>query len=393
MKTARKPKKSAPAPSIALTPRQAAIAKLSRTLWIGGGIALLVGVIAGLAVYGDQIDRLIYPGKIKLASGKEIDDVEPKINENNRPKGDAPDGMVWIPGGQFYMGIDDDAFPDAEIHPVYVDGFWMDKTEVTNAQFAKFVDATKYVTDAEKKVNPKDFPEVPAHEWTAEKLKPFSIVFRKPTDSKVDLRDHLTWWARVPGADWKHPDGPDSSIKGLEKYPVVHISYNDAVAYCKWANKRLPTEAEWEFAARGGLDRKDFPWGDEQKPGGKWMCNIWQGRFPVENTKEDGFEGAAPVASFPANAFGLHDMSGNVWEWCADWYQANYYENSPRKNPKGPNSGFDLQEPGQPKRVQRGGSFLCADNYCVRYVLGTRGKGEVTSSANHIGFRCVKDAN
>jgi formylglycine-generating enzyme len=374
-----------------------AMRKLYRVLSIIAGLALFLGVVAVLTIYRDQIFK---PRTgLKRATDMPIEQIEPMVNANNRPKGEAPEGMVWIPGGQFYMGcdlIDDYGAPMASdaffVHPVYVDGFWMDKTEVTNEQFAKFIEATNYVTDAEKKIDPKDFPEVKASDWTPEKLQPFSIVFRKPPpNAKVDLRIP-TWWDREPGASWKHPDGPKSSVQGLEKYPVVHISFNDAVAYCKWAKRRLPTEAEWEFAARGGLDRKLFPWGDEQKPDGKWMCNIWQGEFPVQNTKEDGFEGAAPVASFPANAFGLHDMSGNVWEWCADWYQANYYRKSPRRNPQGPDSGFDMQEPGQPRRVKRGGSFLCADNYCRRYVLGTRDNGEIGSAANHTGFRCVKNA-
>ncbi len=392
MKTAKKPTAPAAPPPIAMNPRQIALRKLYRGLKIVVGLALFLGAVALLTVYGDD---LIHPRrKIKLASGKEVEDVEPKINTNNTPTGEAPQGMVWIPGGQFYMGIDDDDYPDANfVHPVYVDGFWMDKTEVTNEQYAKFVEATKYVTDAEKKINPKDFPQVKASEWTPEKLLPCSIVFRKPpSNAEVDLDDYHSWWGLEPGASWKHPEGPDSTIKGREKHPVVHISYNDAVAYCKWAKRRLPTEAEWEFAARGGLDRKDYPWGEELKPDGKWVCNVWQGRFPIENTKEDGYEGAAPVASFPPNAFGLHDMSGNVWEWCADWYQANYYRDSPRKNPQGPDSGFELREPGL-RRVQRGGSFLCADSYCSRYVLGTRHSGEVGSAANHLGFRCVKDAN
>jgi formylglycine-generating enzyme required for sulfatase activity len=216
----------------------------------------------------------------------------------------------------------------------------------------------------------------------------------------IDLRDYRSWWDPKVGASWKHPDGPGSNIKGRENFPVVHICYHDAVAYCRWAKKRLPTEAEWEFAGRGGLDRKLYPWGDELKVDGKWMANAWQGEFPYTNTKEDGFDGAAPVASFPPNAYGLYDMSGNVWEWCADWYRKDHYIQRCRdvdphtaiRNPTGPDSGFDLEEPGLPKRVQRGGSFLCAENFCTRYVIGTRGKGEITSAQNHCGFRCVKDA-
>jgi formylglycine-generating enzyme required for sulfatase activity len=307
--------------------------------------------------------------------------------------------MVWIPGGEFYMGVDPDAFPglskkhiemntkDATwLHLVYVDGFWMDKTEVTNEAFAKFIKATGYVTDAEKKPTQEQFPtEHP------DKLKPFSITFKKPAPG-VPVRDFHDWFAIEYGACWKRPEGHGSTIVGRDNYPVVHISYNDAVAFCRWAGKRLPTEAEWEFAARGGLDRKLYPWGDELKPTGKWMANVWQGEFPTENTKEDGFEGAAPVGSFPPNAYGLYDVSGNVWEWCADWYRADYYLDSPDKNPKGPISGFVSHEPGAQKRVQRGGSFLCADNYCLRYVVGTRMDGEIGSAASHIGFRCVKDA-
>jgi formylglycine-generating enzyme required for sulfatase activity len=262
----------------------------------------------------------------------------------------------------------------------------MDKYEVTNAQFAKFVKATKYVTIAEQDPDPADFPGVPK-----EKLKPFSGVFVKPSpDAKV--RDELDWWKPVQGACWHAPEGPGSSIKGREKHPVVHICCLDAEAYAKWAGKRLPTEAEWEYAARGKLDRKRYTWGDKLKPDGKWMANIWQGKFPYQNTKGDGFEGTAPVGSFPANGYGLHDMSGNVWEWCSDWYRPDYYKNSPKKNPQGPKDSHDPLEPGAKKRVQRGGSFLCSDGFCIRYLPGGRGKGEIKSAASHIGFRCVKDA-
>lgn len=365
------------------TQRQKSLDKLYRTLQIGGGIVLVLAIALAIAMYWD---RLLPSGKLRMAAAKEREMRQPKLNPNT-PPGPAPEGMVWVPGGEFYMG--DENFEDAaDVHLVYVDGFWMDRYEVTNEQYAKFVTATKYVTVAQKQPDRKDFPDA-----RPEDLKPFSIIFKQPgpTD-RVNLRTHEGWWDLKYGATWEHPEGPDSNIKGREKHPVVHICYTDAVAYCKWAARRLPTEAEWEFAARGGLDRKAYAWGDKLKPDGKWMANIWQGNFPYHNTREDGFEGVAPVGSFPANGYGLHDMSGNVWEWCADWYRANYYGDSPEKNPPGPDTGYDRLEPNTPKRVQRGGSFLCADNYCVRYMVGTRGKGEVSSSANHIGFRCARSA-
>jgi sulfatase modifying factor 1 len=298
----------------------------------------------------------------------------------------APPGMVWIPGGEFQMG--DERFVDAlPIHTVSVDGFWMDRTEVTNEQFAEFVRATGYVTDAEQPLDPKEFPNVPA-----DKLVPFSAVFQPQGCPPADTCEHChtPWWQPQPGACWQHPEGPGSDLTGREKHPVVHVSWNDATAYARWAGKRLPTEAEWERAARGGLEGKPYYWGDELKPGGKWMANIWQGRFPVEDRCEDGFHGAAPVGSFPPNGYGLYDMSGNVWEWCADWYRADYYLFSPRHNPQGPNSSVDPDDRGDPKRVQRGGSFLCSDTYCIRYVAGARGQGETKTGLAHTGFRCVK---
>lgn len=294
--------------------------------------------------------------------------------------------MVWIPGGSFEMGSDDPAFPDSRpVHAVELDGFWMDDHEVTNEEFEKFVKATKYVTIAERTLNPADFPGVPT-----ENLVPGSGVFIPPSQA-VSLENPLAWWKYVPGANWRQPYGPGQSVKGQGNEPVVHISYEDALAYADWAGKRLPTEAEWEYAAQGGQGRQQYYWGFELKPGGKWMANIYQGNFPNENTGEDGFTGIAPVKSFPPNRYGLYDMDGNVWEWCNDYYRPDYYGISPAKNPKGPADSYDPQEPNVVKRVQRGGSFLCSDQYCIRYKPGSRGKGEVSSGSNNLGFRCVKD--
>lgn len=315
------------------------------------------------------------------------------------PAGSGPEGMAWIPGGEFSMGcLDPRAIPhggpdpmaDARpVHRVHVDAFWMDTTEVTNAQFAAFVAATGYVTVAERVPKAEDFPDAPP-----ENLVAGSVVFTPPAEA-IPLDNHLRWWAYVKGADWRHPLGPGSSIDGHAQEPVVHVAYEDAEAYARWAGKRLPTEAEWEFAARGGLAGDLYPWGNEFRPGGRSMANTWQGRFPDENTAADGFPGLAPVARFPPNAYGLHDMSGNVWEWCADWYRPDTYPKAiataaVADNPRGPDSSFDPQEPGQAKRVQRGGSYLCSESYCARYIVGSRGKGEISSATNHIGFRCVK---
>jgi sulfatase modifying factor 1 len=300
--------------------------------------------------------------------------------------GPAPEGMVWVPGGAFQMGSDDPSMPDARpVHPVNVRGLWVDRTEVTNAQFRRFVEATGYVTVAEIAPTPEEVPDA-----APGSLVPGSLVF-VPPDRDVPLDDVSAWWRYVPGADWRHPEGPGSSIDGREDHPVVHVCWEDAAAYARWAGKRLPTEAEWEHAARGGLDRRRYTWGDELTPGGRWMVNNWQGRFPSENTLIDGFGGTAPVGSFPPNGYGLLDMAGNVWEWCADWYRPDAYTHSPRDDPRGPASSFDPNEPGVPKRVQRGGSFLCSDRYCTRYLPGARGKGEPRSAASHVGFRCVKD--
>ena len=328
------------------------------------------------------------------------------------PPGPRPEGMVWIPGGKFAMGgpspevcrevlaaADPDkpccsllqaGFTDAQpAHEVEVDGFWMDETEVTNAQFQKFVDATGYVTVAERKPKKEDFPGA-----TEEMLVPGSVCFHA-TDRPVPLDDVRSWWSYVPGACWKHPTGRGSDLKGRENYPVIHVAYEDAEAYAKWAGKRLPTEAEWERAARGGRPGETYPWGNEFRPKGKWMANTWQGRFPERDSGEDGWKGTAPVKQYPPNPYGLYDLSGNVWEWCSDWYRPDAYEVDTKKgmirDPRGPEDSFDPEEPGAKKRVHRGGSFLCSDQFCARYILGTRSKGEVSTGTSHLGFRCVKN--
>jgi formylglycine-generating enzyme required for sulfatase activity len=324
------------------------------------------------------------------------------VPNTSRPAGEGPAGMVWIPGGEFSMGARDP--PDMDdtvgmqatrdsrpIHRVYVDGFWMDETEVTNEQFAKFVKATGYVTVAERTPRAEDFPGAPP-----ENLVAGSVVFAPP-DHAVPLDNHFQWWSYVRGANWQHPVGPESSIKGKEKFPVVHIAYEDAQAYAKWAGKRLPTEAEWEFAARGGLTGQLYPWGNEFRKGGRFMTNSHQGHFPNEDRGEDGFAGTGPVAKFPPNGYGLYDVAGNVWEWTSDWYRPDYYAQLAAtgvvaRNPQGPPASFDPSEPGEKKRVHRGGSFLCTDQYCSRYMVGTRGKGEISTGTNHLGFRCVSSA-
>ena len=274
------------------------------------------------------------------------------------------------------------------IHRVYVDGFWMDKTDVTNQQFEAFVKATGYVTVAERKPRAEDYPDAPP-----ENLVAGSIVF-SPPDHPVPLNNHFQWWSYVHGANWRHPLGPDSDIKGNENYPVVQIAYEDALAYAKWAGKRLPTEAEWEFAARGGLTGKPYVWGEEFRPNGKWMANTHQGTFPVKDTGEDGHVGITAVAQYPSNGYGLFDMAGNVWQWTSDWYRPDYYQQlaaagGVARNPQGPDSPLDPAEPTEKKKVHRGGSFLCTDQYCSRYMVGTRGKGEISTGTNHLGFRCV----
>jgi formylglycine-generating enzyme required for sulfatase activity len=335
-------------------------------LW-GGGVAV-VGLV-GLLLAGPWLGTLGQPDVV------------------------VKDGMALIPAGAFWMGSDDeDARADEKpVHRVRVAAFWMDQHEVTNEEFARFVQETGHVTDNEKRLESDGMLHT-----DPEKVEPGGTPCRPPSGPVVvcvgcDCR----WWKYQHGADWRHPDGPGSNIDGKEKHPVVQVSWNDAAAYATWAGKRLPTEAEWEFAARGGLDRKRYAWGDEQKPGGKWVANIWQGQFPKENTAEDGYTETAPVGSYPPNGYRLHDMAGNVWEWVADWYDAEYYARSPGDNPQGPTSpeeSFDPEEPGVAKKVLRGGSYLCSDLYCKGYRPSARMKSGHFTGLVHTGFRCARDA-
>ena len=310
------------------------------------------------------------------------------------PAGEPP-GMRWIPAGEFVMGDQSGlGWPDeGPPHRVRLDGFWIDEHEVTNAEFRRFAEATGYVTTAERapdlgaimaQVPPGTPP--PA----ASDLVPASMVFR-PTDRAVPLDDFTRWWSWTPGASWKHPDGPGSDLRGRDDHPVVQVSWDDAAAFARWAGKRLPTEAEWERAARGGLEAKPYAWGDEPPgAGGRWRANIWQGDFPAKNTEADGFARTAPVGSFPPNGFGLFDMAGNVWEWCADRYQPDLYRaragQGPIVNPAGPEPAGDPAL----TRVQRGGSFLCNDSYCTRYRPSARQGSTPDSGMSHVGFRCAR---
>jgi formylglycine-generating enzyme len=298
--------------------------------------------------------------------------------------------MVWIPSGTFNMGSEKFYAEEKPVHRVTVDGFWMDQCVVTNAEWDRFVDQTGYVTVAERPAKAEDYPGA-----LPELLAPASVVFNRPS-KRVDLGNCYNWWTYVPGADWRHPEGPASDLRNRARHPVVHIAYEDAEAYAKWIGKELPTEAEWEFAARGGIDGADYVWGNELSPGGKHMANTWQGQFPWENLTTDGYDGTAPVGSFPANGYGLYDMAGNVWEWTTDWFQ----EHSKGQrlccgstNPKGGKmeSSYDPGMPNikVPRKVMKGGSFLCAPNYCRRYRPAARMAQPIDTSTCHLGFRCI----
>lgn len=299
--------------------------------------------------------------------------------------------MIWIEGGTFLMGSDRHYPEESPAHRVSVTGFSIDVFPVTNTAFKRFVEATGYVTAAERPANAADYPGA-----RAELLAPSSIVFAKP-NHRVDLRNAYNWWAYVQGADWRHPRGPKTSIDTLENHPVVHVAYQDVEAYCAWAGKELPTEAEWEFAARGGLEGADYAWGSEWAPDGKIRANTWQGEFPIQNLVTDGFEWTSPVGAFPSNGYGMHDMIGNVWEWTSDWYQPHSEVAQSccgSLNPKGGKleSSYDPRTPNVriPRKIMKGGSYLCAPNYCQRYRPGARMGQPIDTSTCHLGFRCIQ---
>ena len=300
--------------------------------------------------------------------------------------------MVWISGGTFRMGSNDHYAEEAPVHRVTVDGFWIDRTPVTNRQFKAFVKATGHVTTAQIVPNPKDYPGA-----LPEMIFAGSLVFTPPPRVN-DLKDWSQWWKFTEGADWRHPHGPKSNINVLDNHPVVHVCYGDALAYARWVGKDLPTEAEWEFAARGGLDGAEFAWGDELTPGGCHMANIWQGDFPTQNLREDGYARTSPINAFPPNRYGLHDMIGNVWEWTSDWWSNKHEADAPKACcvPQNPRGGAEAEsvDPCQPdiripRKVLKGGSHLCAPNYCRRYRPAARHAEPVDTSTSHVGFRCV----
>jgi formylglycine-generating enzyme len=301
--------------------------------------------------------------------------------------------MVWIAGGTFRMGSDHHYPEEAPAHCVTVGGFWIDDTPVTNSQFRDFVEATGHITFAEIAPRPEDYPGALPH-----MLKAGSLVFAPPGRRVIDLRDWSQWWRFEFGANWRCPNGPGSSIRGRDQHPVVHIAYRDAEAYARWAGKQLPTEAEWEFAARGGLDGAEFAWGEEFTPGGKHRANTWQGEFPRQNLVRDGYRATSPATAFPSNGYGIFDMIGNVWEWTCDWYAPGHEVDAARPcciphNPRGgcEQASYDPCQPHIriPRKVLKGGSHLCAPNYCRRYRPAARHAQPIDTSTSHVGFRCV----
>ena len=334
----------------------------------------------------------------KLAETKSAKSIAPStvVADQPAPITDDPRiaNMQWLPGGRFEMGERNTVPDEFPPHPVELDGFWIYTTEVTNRQFKEFVEATGYLTTAERAPELRSI--MPDSELAKIEIPPELNTPGSICSLQLSSRDDIdpekgaySWWQYVPGANWMHPEGGDSTIDDRMDHPVVHVSWLDAKAYCDLEGKKLPTEAQWEFAARGNRGGATYPWGDELKPDGKWRHNIWQGEFPIKDIGEDGFTRTAPVKSFPPNDFGLYEITGNVWEWCADYYQPEYYAVSPSQNPPGPDTSYDPQEPGIIKRVQRGGSFMCSDQYCVGYRVSARMKGEEDTGAFHTGFRCI----
>lgn len=350
---------------------------------------IVIGVYLWNPITGRSTARTDEP-KIMRATNSEAK-ITPREGEPDKSE------MVWIPAGEFVMGSAEAGAMANEqpAHTVKLDGYWIDSHEVTNRQFEEFVKATGYLTTAERKPDweelkksvPPGTPEPPA-----DALVPGALVFHAPS-IPVPTNDVSQWWSWTPGADWKHPEGPKSSLEGRENHPVVHVSWDDANAYATWAGKRLPTEAEWECASRGGLAGKRFTWGDDPPTEESLLANIWQGRFPNRNDRRDGWERTSPVKTYPANGYGLHDMSGNVWEWCSDWYRADAYAKQAQKgevtNPKGPSDSWDPSEPYAQKRVIRGGSFLCHITYCESYRTAARRGNTPDTGMSHLGFRCV----
>ena len=318
--------------------------------------------------------------------------VDAKQSEQPGPGAPPHPGMIWIPGGTFAMGSDKHYPEERPVHRVTVDGFWMDRAPVTNERFARFVEATGHVTWAEIPPNPADYPGALPHMLYAG-----SLVFVRPS-GPVDTRDFNNWWQFMKGADWRHPYGPETSNEGLDTHPVVHVAYVDAEAFAQWEGKDLPSEAEWEFAARGGLEGAAYAWGDEFLPENRYMANTWQGEFPWQQLGKDGFERTSPVGTFPANGFGLYDTIGNVWEWTTDWYVPKHPQEAVKAcciphNPRGPreDESYDPCQPGAtiPRKVLKGGSHLCAPNYCRRYRPAARFPEPVDTSTCHVGFRCI----
>jgi len=322
------------------------------------------------------------PSSVVAAQAEETEGSQCGELFQDSDKIDANKGLVWVEGDSFAMGSDDHYRDEGPVRNVSVDGFWIDAHEVTNAQFTRFIEETGYITVAERPVDPEDWPDAPP-----ELLKPGSAVFRMP--ERLLSTDILQWWLYMPGANWQHPAGPDSSIEGRENHPVVHVAYEDALAYAEWAGRDLPTEAQWEYAARAGTDT-EYPWGGELAPGGQHKANTWQGMFPVQNSETDGYLSSAPVGCFPPNDFGLYDMIGNVWEWTTDYY-ARTRDPNVTDNPTGPpeDQSFDSNNPGVFMRVIKGGSFLCAPNYCMRYRPAARHAQDTGIGSDHIGFRTV----